>query len=556
MKILALDIGSWQVKAVELEVSFGRVELQDYSIERVRELPKIERQILSASQIEALKKLLASRHGRWDRVSVNFPRSFTTTRVYHLPTRDRKTIQSSLAFELDDDIPVSVEDAIQDFVVLGNEGATSTVFTTVALKRDLMALLSELQMLGLDPDIVTIDSWAMTHLLKRAIPKSYEGRPVCIVNLGATQTAIHMHIGADPVLSHVTNCAGVDVTRAIAMAYNLSFDDAEKSKVDGAFVLTNVHFEQAAQEGGTPITAEQKQFSAVIADALSPVVREIKQTIMAYKSQYKLTPRAVFLTGGTSLISNLPLHLEEQLRIPVFPLSYISHVVGQTLQLSELSETQIATATGLALAAVKMDRNYSLNFRKDEFAKRGGLSAVNLKAYRQPLKYVAATLAFIYVNLFAQWIILSARASRQEAQLERSIKSVMGAVSQSVLATYMRSPTALKSAVTKELAKYKEAPVAPAKAPISALEVLNKVSATVPKDMTLDVSVFQIKDGRLKLGGIVDRIASSERIAKALEESKIVTEVTKDKADEDPKTKKVKFEFSAKIAEAGNGKTR
>lgn len=403
-------------------------------------------------------------------------------------------------------------------------------------------------MLGLDPDMVTIEAWCLGHVLKRAIPKEYEGRPVCIVNMGNKQTSIHMYVAEGPVLTHVSTCAGADITRAIAQTYNLGYDQAEKAKVDGAFLLTETHFLEGS--GTEKITPEQRQFSATIADALTPMLREIKQTLMSYKSHYKMSPRAIFITGGTSLIPNLPLYLEEQLKLPVFPFSYISRIVGQTLQLSEASEAQIASATGLGLTIVKPDRNTSINFRKDLFSKRGGLGSFDFRAFKRPLRYVAASLAFVYVNLIVQGIILSSRSSKQDAQLERAIKTVVGAVNPSLISTYKNSPSTLRSAVTKELAKYKDAGAAPVKPRASAFELLNKVSAAIPKDMTLDISTFQVKEGKLRLAGLVDQVLNANRVAKALEESKLVTEVAKDKVEEDPKTKKVKFDFSAKVAEA------
>lgn len=580
MKILGLDIGSYSVKAVELDVSFGRIELGDYLIERVveSELATAEpsapadseagkeagkeaakdaqpaRQVLTAGQIAAIRRLLSDRPWKFERVSVNFPKAWITTRVFNFPTKDRKTIQSSLNFELDDDIPFAMGDILHDFAVLNSEASGSTVFTAVALKSDVSALLSELQMLGLDPDAISIEAWSISHVLKRAIVKEYQGRPVCVINMGHRNTSIHMMVGEAPVLTHVSTCAGLDITRAIAQGYNLSFDQAEKAKVDGAFLLTRMHL--SGDAGGEAITKEQKQFASAIADALIPLVREVKQTLMSYKAHYKMSPRAIFITGGTSLIPNIQLFLEEQLQIPVFPLTYMSQIVGETLQLSEASEAQISTAAGLSLSQVKIDRNFNINFRKEAYAKRGGLGAFDIRAFKRPLKYVAASLAFVYVNLIVQGMILSSRSSKTEEQLERAIKSVVGAVNPGVMSTYRSSPSTLKSAVNKEIAKYKTAQVAAPKQQVSALDVLNKVSSTMPRDVTLDVSTFELKDGKLKVTGLVDQLANSTRIAKALEDTAMLENVTKEKTEEDPKTKKTKFSITAKVAEAGNVKTR
>ena len=576
MRILSFDIGSYSIKATELDVTFGRIELASYVIERVieSELEEVQataqagsttesataatpRQLLTPGQLSAIRRVISDREYRYDRLVVNFPKAWITTRLFNFPTKDRKAIQNSLTFELDDDIPFSMNDIVYDFALLNpGEGIGSNVFAAVSLRSDVTSLLSDLNALGLDPDTITIETWGLSHVLKRVIPKEYEGRPICVVNIGHKQTAIHMYVGDEPVISHVCLSGGADVTRAIAQAYNIPYDQAEQSKVDGAFLLTQTHLN--GEVTGEVISDEQNQFAAVIADSLSPIVREIKQTLMSYKSTHKHSPRAIFITGGTSLIPNMQLFLEEQLKIPVFSFAYMSRLVGQTLQLSEASEAQIASATGLGLTAAKVERNRTLNFRKDEFSKKGGMGAIDFKAFSRPLKYMAASLMFVYLNLAVQGLILSSRAQKQEELLERSIKSVVGAVSPSVMGTYRGSPATLKSAISREMAKYKNVPVETKQAQVSAYELLNKISAAIPKDMTLDVSLFEIKESQLRLTGVVDQMNNHARIAKALEESNLVTEVNKT-ATEDPKTRKVKFEIKAKVAaggEASNVKTR
>lgn len=574
------------IKAVALDVTFGRIELADYFVEAVTEpvaaappaaAPEAENAaaddaatpsgpaaqkkdeppapapILSAGQIQALRKLMSSQNPRYERLVVNIPKARVTTRLFNFPTKDRKVIQSSLLFELEDDIPFPLDATVRDFAIVKTESSSSTVYTAIALKADITALLSELQMLGLDPDSITIDPWASSHLLRRAMPQGFAEKPVCMANIGATSTGIHVCVGSEPVVSHVSAYGGNQITQAIANAYGLTIAEAERAKIDGAFFITETHL-----KNDPGITDEQKQFSTVLEDAIAPLVRELKQTLIAYKSNYHHPVRAIFLTGGTSLIPNLALYLEEKLQVPVFPYSYISSLVGQTLQLSDTTEAHISTAVGLALTMVKPERNAIINFRKDEFSKQGGIGAVNLGAYRKIAVYAAAALAFIYANLIVQYLVLSARSEKQEAHLERAVKQVLGAVSPSTLSTYVNSPSALKAAVEKELAKFKTDQPLAVKLPLSGLDLLGKVSSAMPRDMVLDVNLFQFKEGRLRLTGVVEGLPNVDKILKGLENSKTLTEIAKGKVEEEPKKKTVKFEFTAKVAEVtpGAGKAK
>ncbi len=566
MRITGLDIGRSAIKIIELDFAFGHLELVNYSIEKVTEhlsttpssttsssdedSKNPTRVVLTQGQIEALKRILESRtHLKSDRLIVNLPNSWAVTRIFHFPTKDKKTLQNSLAFELEDDIPFDLKDVVYDFSILHTENITSTVYSAAVLKSDLAQLISELQLLKLDPDMVTLENWATCQLLKKAMPSAYEGRPIGFVNIGATQTSIFMVVGHDPILAYTCPCGGNDITKSIALNYNLSFDEAEQAKIDGAFLVTQTHLNSPNPN----ITEEQKIFSNTIADAISPIIRSLKQVLVSYKSQNKMTPRAIFITGGSSLIPNLPLFLEEELQIPVFQFTYISKLIGPTLQLSESNESQLSLATALALSMVKIDKNTSINFRKDEFTKRGGLGTFQWNAYKKPIQYLSFTLTFIFLNFLVQGLILSSRLKNQEVQLERSIKSVLGAISPSVMQTYSSSPSLLKSAIEKELAKYKSTSVAPEKKTTSAFELLNKVSANMKKNITLDINLFQVKDGKVEMKGILTKITDTDVVAKALEETNLLTEITKGKIEEDPKTKKTKFEFSAKLAESSTG---
>jgi len=589
VKILSIDLGSSSIKAVEFESSFGRLELADYKIVEVTE-PAIEaasvpaaevvasagegaaesgsgseskdaansaeppkRQLLTAGQIAAIRQIFREKDYKYDKLVVNVPRAWATSRVFHFPTKDRKVIQSSLVFELEDDIPFDLEKVTHDFAILNYDGHQSTIFTAVIQKNDLRDTISELQMIGLDPDVITTEPWALSQLLRRTIPVEYRDRPFCVVNLGAKQTGIHMFLGEGPVLSLSCPAAGDDLTRAIAQNYGLTFDQAEKAKIEGGFVLTKMHLSEHA----ATITKEQEKFSGVITDALVPIVREIKQALISYKAQTKLVPKAIFLTGGTSQLPNLQLYLEEILQIPVFQTKYMSQLVGDTLRLAESTESQIAVATGLAVSSIKAERFATINFRKDEFVKNRGWGSLSLKHYKRPLMFAAASLGFVYANIFAQWLILNRREAQQEQTLERSIKGVVGAVSPSVLRTYIVSPSVLRNDIKKEFAKYEQSNVvSPSKKSLSGFDLLNMVSKKMPRDVVIDVTQFDFKEEKLLVKGYLAPESSVDRLQGALDDTGVLTGVAVVKQEMVPKLGKRYFEITASVKGENNVETR
>jgi general secretion pathway protein L len=587
MRILSLDIGTYAVKATVINSVLGRLELEHYVNERVLEmaLEEVEakkaldeitqeihskatdlktnsaqtpttmpRQILSAGQLAALRRVLSELSHKIDKVVVQFPRTWNTSRVYQLPSKDRKVIQSSLAFELEDDIPFEIGDITYDTAILNQENNQSTVFAAVALKQDVRALLTDLNLLDVDPDMITVEPFANAYLLKKINEDEAKNRPTCIVNIGHRNSSIQVFLGNNPVLIHTSSCAGYEITTALAQHYNLNFDQAERSKIDSGFVLTQAHLDD--QTLSKDLTDDQKNFSAVISNALVPLVRELKQTMMSFKSQYGFTPKQIFLTGGTAQIQNIGLFLEEQVRLPVSTFHYISKIAGDTLKLSLASESVLSNAVGLALNAIKPERNFSINFRKEEFQKKASIGTFELSSLKRPLKYAAASLVFIYMNLIAQSYILSSKLEDQNLRFESAIKSVLGVVNNSMMTSYTSSPSALKTAVNKEIAKYKDlAQPTTLKPALNGLEGLKAVSQKMPRDMQLDVALFNLESNQLKLTGTVDSLNHMPRILSAITSTGLFTEATQQKAQEDPKTKKVNFEIIAKVATNNAGGT-
>lgn len=565
MRILGIDIGAENIKALELDVRFGRVELVDYLVERVipdeplpvnaeaakdsspaanSEEPLPARRILSSAQAKALEKLLKDKDVSQSRVVINVPGSLVTSRLLTFPTKDRKVIQRSIGFELEDEIPLDLENVVYDFVVLASQTQASSVYTSLILKKDLHGLLADLGDFGLDPDVVTTEAWAMHYLLEKTLPDSAPVEPICLVNLGAATTSIHLFMGSHPIFTHHVPVGGNKISRAIESAFRISLPEAHTAKMESAFVLTPSQF--AGTNSSEPLTEDQKRFSKTISDALAPVVRDIKQSLMSFKSQYHLRPQEVIITGGSSLITNLVPYLSESLGIPVKSLNYSQQVAGSALQLSTDTQAEFSVAMALALTGIKPARGQCVNFRKDEFVKQGGAGlSFSLKELKTPLRIAVASLAFVYANLLVQYFLMSHRLDEQELSLERAARAVLGSgVSKSSLATYINSQSALKSAVEKEVAKVKPTTVEPPKVPTSAFEVLHKVSAAFPNDLTLDVTLFEYKQDQFKFQALVNQPQDSDRIFKILDDMKLFSGIAKGPVEEDVKLKKFKIEVA------------
>jgi len=162
-----------------------------------------------------------------------------------------------------------------------------------ALVRKYLTLFREagLTLLALDTE-----AFSLVRSLVGADPAT-----VMLVDLDFTVTNIMIVQNGIPYLNRSINVGGLTITKAIASALNVNLDRAEQLKYD-------IGMQQAAG-GGIPAT---------IAQALAPVVDEIRYSLNLYRSQGRPGIERVILTGGSSLLSNLPQYLSNLLQLRVF----------------------------------------------------------------------------------------------------------------------------------------------------------------------------------------------------------------------------------------------
>src|SRR4051812_42415285 len=154
MRILGIDLGSTSVKAVEVESSFGRYEIREYYEQKVEQNPDG-----TGAQL-ALARLVHGLPKQPDRFAAALKTGQTTFRNLKLPTRDRKAIQSAIGFELDDELPFAIEDAVYDYVNLSQDKTGSNVHVAVALRKTALESLALWESAGVDVDMLTTEASA------------------------------------------------------------------------------------------------------------------------------------------------------------------------------------------------------------------------------------------------------------------------------------------------------------------------------------------------------------------------------------------------------------
>jgi type IV pilus assembly protein PilM len=476
MRILGIDRGSTSLKAVEIDTAFGRYDIHDHH--EIKIVP-------GADPKEAITKLLASLSKQPDRIIVSLRAGQATFRNLELPTKDKKAIQASVGFELDDDLPFPLEQSTYDYSILSQTGNVTHVFVATTMRKYVTETIENWKAAGADPDIITTDAWAYRTLLNRTLTPEVQQKPAILVQIGHDSSVIYLHWRGFPIAAREIKWGGRELTLAICRKYGITIEQAESAKLDHGFVLP-----PSQRESATP---EQIEFSDTMAEPLKELVRHMRTMALTCKNVTHNTPGTILTSGGTSLLPGLSRFLEEEFSIPASALQSLTHTSTSGISYSEQSDASFALAAGLALCLVKgPDKTPAVNLRKGSQAKVAKSGQFSATALRRPILALGSILVSMLISLSVQSSIYSSRLADIDSQLERSVKNFFSHLSSGTLKTYMSSTSTLKTSVNKELAKNRDLAKLLGPNPKSPINFLSGLSTTVPQDMVVDMTQFQV----------------------------------------------------------------
>lgn len=550
MRLLALDFGSSSIKAVELDAAFGRFEIHDHFQEKI---------LAGESFSQAALRVYQRLRQKPDKIVVNLRSSHVTFRILTLPTKDKKAIASGVTFELDDDLPFPIEDAVYDFSTIGTQTNQSTVYVASTLKTHIGSAIEMWNQAGLDPDIITTEAWALRALANRVLAPEQQTRPIVIVHIGNERTTLYSHHQGQPVSVRDLGWGGIDLTTVLCQRYGIPFDKAEAAKLDHGFVLMQNQRSQA--------TAEQIEFSDTLAQPIAELISEIRQLVLSTKSHCHEQVAEIYLCGGTSLLPGLARVVEEEFQIPVHSLPSLSRATPNPGQFTAESDATYAMCLGVGLAALNLDKAGVINLRRGIFAKSGAGPEIHWATLKQPLMAVASILVCLIASSVVQNFAYQKKIAETDTILEKSVKSFFNGISNNATKNYLLNPPALKKDIEKELNRAREKSRLYAKTQKYPLQFLKSLSGQISKSTVVDLMKFSVgsaveqpytqnPDATVELTFLVDSPASGDRLGdslKAFVQGLTQTQATEFK-DSVQKARRYQITFKGKAAEAAYGK--
>lgn len=484
MRILGIDIGSSSIKALEMDSAFGRFDIHDYH--------EVELKGKDDPEV-ALSKLLGTLTKIPDRIVVALPSGKVTLRNLQLPTRDKKAILSGVGFELEDELPFSLEEAVYDYTVLSQGRQGSLVHVAATLKRHAASVIERFENAKISPDVVTTEPWAYRTLLSRVQGANAPDAPVLLINIGQERTLFYLQKKDTPTFVREIPWGGADLTAAIAKKFGFTPEQAESAKLDRGIVSpSGSSLAVGATKSDQELSPEELEIAQCLEEALEAgFTLELRQIELMCKNITTQNIRQIYLTGGTSLLTGLGPWIESKIKIPTKLLPALSSITPSGVTYSDQTDARFLLAASLTLCMVGTHRTTAINFRKGEFAKHGKTRELNFKVLKKPLIATGIVLTSLLLSLTIQSSVYKAKMTTTNALLEKNVRNFFGNPSSNTLRTYMSNTTTLRTAIQKELTKQRELSKLFGPNPRSPLEYLQLLSKSIPKDVVVDLSLFQ-----------------------------------------------------------------
>ncbi|MGQ9475780.1 MAG: type IV pilus assembly protein PilM [Actinomycetota bacterium] len=342
---LGLDISSSSVKVAEITVGREAPVLTNLGMVPIPEGVVRDGEIEDGVTLaETIKELWSTTGIKEKSVILGIANQKVIVRPIELPYMEKEELDNALRFQVQDFIPIPIEDAILDYDIIeefmtAEEERMLTVLLVAAHRDMINAFVEVLREAGLTPSAIDLKAFALPRSL---IPLAElrggyeEAEAVCLINVGAGITNITILKENVPRFARFLLRGGDDFIRNIVNRLDMKWEEAE------------------AVVRGREVNPEAQE---ILQQDIFNFIGEIRRSIDYYIAQtQERVFRKVVVSGSGTLTVNLVPEMNRGLRLPV--------EIGRPLQNVQLGrlpytpeelveiEPSVAVCVGLALREV------------------------------------------------------------------------------------------------------------------------------------------------------------------------------------------------------------
>ena len=553
MKSIGIDIGTYSVKVAEIDSNRSAIELSNFAEFPLSLVPNADHQL---EIIEILRRIAEQYDPATTRITVAVPQNRVATRFKRFPFRERQKILKSLAFELEDEIPLDIGSAVFDGKICAYVGNAANVLAFACPEESIREAINRTREGGLDPEIVSTESAALANLFERwdqlpivvtepaeiNLPEGVQPPPPqarvarVILQLGHSRSQLLVYRDGELVATRNILWGGAEIAQALAKTFSLPYGEAVKILQTKSFILMST---QGASR-------DQVLLSKTVSDVVDVLSRELKLALIDIGAELNLVFKNLELIGGVSQIQNVGPYLTQALELPVnlfHPFEYFNVMFERTPR----AEGASSIAIGLAIEGLKRPRNPAVNFRKGEFAKQNNTFNMFWERWKPAFQTAMVALLLLFVYGVIRDSLATDLAATAEDVVTTQGRTIAGARSTSQIERYIRTQN--------QQIKNREV-LAQLDNVNASLDLLARLAEKLPinevnggQKVTLDVRHFSVVNDNLILEGKVQNPAHIRAIEQGLRQVAIPESVKTARVNPNTKIEApgTAFAFHAKV---------
>jgi len=540
-KVIGLDIGRFEIKAVmlkgtyrgyeavdfvsrplplhelsgpELEDATGTASIDGPVVEPAREpadepADEVEEELtLRELQLREAQALLDGMDTEDAIVVAAIPSAQVSSWVIEVPFTQPKQIDAILSGVLEERVPFDMDEVIlhqhtlETSTTLLDGEPGSRLFCAMTRKVELRALLAELGSIDVDPRHLPVDAGALGNL-SRFIPEGSGSRTLVLLDVGHRDTKLCAMVDGVPLLLRTIDWGGRDIDTAMQTRYR--FEPGE---------VADYKHRMGTLSGFVEDDSVQAMVGA-LRKATNPLVAQLRTTLMAFEDEQHREVDSIYVCGGGGELRGFCPHLSHELGVPVEDLP-LPPSPGDVPD----AGAQHGLAYALALRGLAQGKQQQVGFRSGEFAYRRDIQRMQ----RLGLVVAAAVLAIALGGMALavyNAVTLSVRERALMDEIRTTVQGTFPGVAESALVTSSSSLNVFIAEMDTLNAKVDQFDP---DNQTTAFDLLKEFSQSVPKEHKIDVDSIDISSEAIKLRANTDKFETVDKIEAAVKRNRRFTQ--------------------------------
>lgn len=336
--MFGFDIGRSSIKVMQInETAKGAVVIgygtSTFDPSAIKDGVIIDPEIIIKSAYDLLEHNIVG-HLNTRHIAASLPNAHSFSRVITLPKMSMKDLAGAVELEVDQSIPLAVEDLYYDYSIVRTLDDGELEVQIVACPKNIVdSYVSVFRALGLEVGLIESNISAVTRIVIHA--EAHEV-PTLIVDIGSTACDLSIYDGSAIRATGTVDCSGERITQNISDALDISLQQAHSIKT----------------RYGLELSKKQDKIVKAAEPELNKLINEIRKVIRYFSDRESAGGAIgqIIILGGGANLPGLSTYITDRTRVPTrlcAPWNNVSF--GHLQPPHELETTLYTTASGLSM---------------------------------------------------------------------------------------------------------------------------------------------------------------------------------------------------------------